>query len=264
MARIGLIGYGAIGRSVVTQFRNAGALASIVAVLVRSGRTAPPANDGLRAVETLDAFLAQKPDIVAELAGQSAVSEYGEAVLRAGCNLLIASIGSLTDDTLRERLKKAAEQARRQVILPAGAIGGIDAIAAMRLAGLTRVTYRSRKPPAAWKGSPAEQATDLDRLKEPLVFYRGTAREAARLYPKNANVAATLALAGLGLDATSVELMADPHVAENIHEVDAEGSSGKISLRLEGRPSPENPRTSALTALSIARTLMNLDAAIAI
>ena len=128
------------------------------------------------------------------------------------------------------------------------------------MAGLNRVTYRARKPPQAWKGSEAEKRIDLAALSRPETFFQGTAREAAPRFPKNANVAATVALAGLGLDRTEVELVADPTVALNVHEVEAEGVSGRVSFRLEGRAFPDNPRSSMLTAYSVARTLLNIDA----
>jgi aspartate dehydrogenase len=134
----------------------------------------------------------------------------------------------------------------------------------MRFAGLTRVTYRSRKPPNAWQGSPAEKAIDLATLQQAATFFRGNAREAARRYPKNANVTATLALAGLGFDNTNVELIADPSVSHNIHEIEAEGPSGVIELRFIGYPSPLNPRTSALTAYSLIRTLNNIDSTLVV
>jgi aspartate dehydrogenase len=163
-----------------------------------------------------------------------------------------------------QNLKAAAERGNSRILLPAGAIGGVDAIAAMRLGGLHAVRYRSRKPPAAWRGSPAEKIADLDALKERTVLYRGRAGEAALLYSQNANVAAAVALAGLGFDKTEVELVADPTAPGNVHEIEAEGLAGRFAITLQGRPSRTNPKTSALAALSVARALLNLDASIVI
>ena len=143
-------------------------------------------------------------------------------------------------------------------------IGGLDAIAAMRLGGLHAVRYRSRKPPAAWRGSPAEQVADLDKLTARTVHYRGNAGEAALRYPQNANVAAAVALAGLGFEKTEVELVADPAAPGNVHEIEAEGVAGRFAIQLQGRPSRNNPKTSALAALSVARALINLEATIVI
>lgn len=255
MADIALIGYGGITRTVLAQLDAAGALDSVGGVLVRPGRA--PKDAQVPVVESLEALLAEAPALVAECAGQPAVEAYGETVLRAGIDLMIISIGALADQDLFDRLTAAAASGGARILLPAGAIGGVDALAAMRLGGLDSVTYRSRKPPQAWKGSPAEEMCDLDRLTIAAVLYAGTAREAARRFPKNANVAATVALAGLGLDDTTVELIADPRAPGNIHEIEAAGASGRIHIALEGHPSPDNPRTSALTALSVARALLH-------
>jgi aspartate dehydrogenase len=96
------------------------------------------------------------------------------------------------------------------------------------------------------------------------VLYRGHAGEAALLYPQNANVAATVALAGVGFEKTEVELVADPEAPGNVHEIEVEGAAGRFTISLQGRPSRTNPKTSALTALSVARALLNLDATIVI
>src|SRR5262249_43997393 len=138
-------------------------------------------------VRAADLFGA-KPDIVVECAGHGALAMHGEAVLTAGVDLVVVSTGALADDALAQSLRRAARAAR--ILIPAGAVGGIDALAAMRLGGLDSVRYRSIKPPAAWRGTPAEKAIDLDRIAAATVAYRGAAREAARLFPKNANVAA--------------------------------------------------------------------------
>jgi aspartate dehydrogenase len=192
------------------------------------------------------------------------VAEHGPDVLRRGVDLLVISVGALAEPALLERLKTAAREGNSRMLLPAGAIGGIDAIAAMRRGGLTSVRYRSRKPPAAWRGSPAEKVADLDKLTSRTVLYRGTAGEAALLYPQNANVAAAVALAGLGFDKTEVELVADPDAPGNVHEIEAEGAAGRFAIQLQGKPSRSNPKTSALAALSVARALINLDATIVI
>jgi aspartate dehydrogenase len=266
MSSVGLIGYGGIARDVIAALREAGGGAKIAGVLCWPGRAAQAraALGDTEVVESLADFLALRLDIVAEIAGQQAVAEYGPDVLRAGFDLLVISVGALAEPALLERLKTAARDGKSRMLLPAGAIGGIDAIAAMRLGGLTSVRYRSRKPPTAWRGSPAEKVADLDKLTGRTVLYRGSAGEAALLYPQNANVAAAVALAGLGFDKTEVELVADPNAPGNVHEIEAEGAAGRFAIQLQGKPSRGNPKTSALAALSVARALINLDATIVI
>jgi aspartate dehydrogenase len=263
---VGLIGYGGIARDVVSALRGTENGIEIAGALCRLGRVdkACAALPGIQIVESLDALLACDPEIVAEVAGQKAVAEYGADVLLRRVDLLVISIGALAERKLLDALKEAALEGGSRILLPAGAIGGIDAIAAMRLSGLNAVRYRSRKPPAAWRGSPAEKVVDLDKLAARTVLYRGTAGEAALLYPQNANVAAAVALAGLGFDATEVELVADPQAPGNVHEIEAEGAAGHFAIQLQGRPSRTNPKTSALAALSVARALINLDATIVI
>ncbi len=258
MKRIALIGYGTIASAVARLLPTlAEGRAEIVGALARPGRgdAARPRLGAVPVVETLDALIALRPDIVAECAGHGAVAAHGPGVLGADIDLMIVSTGALTADALMTALRASARRAR--ILIAAGAVGGIDALAAMRLGGLDSVRYRSIKPPAAWRGTPAEMAIDLDRLTAPTVAYRGTARDAARLYPKNANVAATVALAGIGFERTTVEIVADPGAAHNVHEVEARGASGELSLRLVNLPSPDNPKTSALTALSVVRALLN-------
>jgi aspartate dehydrogenase len=215
-------------------------------------------------VESLDQLLAHRPELIAEVAGQQAVAQYGETVLRNRVDLLVISVGALADMALFERLKSAAQASQSRILLPAGAIGGIDAIAAMRMGGLSLVRYRSRKPPLAWRGSPAEKVVDLAGLAKPAVLYRGSAREAALLYPQNANVAAAIAIAGLGFERTEVELVADPAAPGNVHEIEVEGAAGRFAIELQGKPSRTNPKTSALAALSVARAIRNEQAAIVI
>jgi len=268
MTWVGLIGCGGIAQDVVAALRekDMDAEVEIVGLLARPGRSeiARQKFPELEIFEAIEYLLSEGPDIIAEVASQQAVAEYGEQVLRDGIDLLVISIGALADAELYERLETAADAGNSRMLLPAGAIGGIDAITAMRIGGLSSVRYRSRKPPAAWRGSPAEKVVDLRSLAKPAVLYTGTAREAALLYPQNANVAAAVALAGLGFEETQVELVADPEAPGNVHEIEAEGAAGKFAIRLEGRPSRSNPKTSALAALSVARALLNEEAAIVI
>jgi aspartate dehydrogenase len=267
MTAVGLIGCGGIAQDVVAALRaSEGNGVRIVGALARPGRgrEARERMFDIDVVEALDELMARRPALVAEVAGQAAVAEHGASVLRRGIDCLVISVGALADPALFGKLKAAAQDGNSRILLPAGAIGGLDAIAAMRVAGLTSVRYRSRKPPAAWRGSPAERVVDLGALTRRTVLYKGTAGEAALLYPQNANVAAAVALAGLGFDATELELVADPDAPGNVHEIEAEGAAGRFAIQLEGKPSRSNPKTSALAAMSVARALLNARATIVI
>lgn len=254
MKSLAIIGAGAIARTLIEGLRGSGP--ALAALLVRPGREhaaatlAPP---GCQVVTDVRELIALEPDLVAECAGHSAVAEHGEPVLEAGILLAVISTGAFADAALLERLLARARAAGSQIIVPAGAVAGIDALAAARPAGLTRVGYTSRKPPRAWTGTPAEAQCDLGRLGAPFTHYQGDARRAARLYPQNANVAATIALAGIGFERTEVSLIADPGVDANVHEIAAEGAFGRLHIEVRGATLPGNAKTSALAAYSMTR-----------
>jgi aspartate dehydrogenase len=270
MKRIALIGCGAIARAVMDLLlENAGDLHVTQVLVPEAGlaeareacaRSAPEA----RIASTLAVDAAARPDLLVECAGHSAVQEHVLPALRAGIPAVVASVGALHEGEALAQLAAAAEQGGTRVTLVSGAIGGIDALAAARLGGLDEVTYTGRKPPLAWLGTPAEKVCDLRALTEPRVIFEGSARDAARLYPKNANVAATVSLAGLGFDATRATLVADPVVTRNVHRIVACGAFGRMDLVLENEPLAANPKTSALTVYSIVRAIHNAAGTIAL
>lgn len=194
-------------------------------------------------------------DLVIEAAGHAAVEQHVLPALTRGVPVILASVGALSAAGLPERLEAAARAGATQVQLIAGAIGAIDALAAARIGGLDTVRYTGRKPPHAWKDTPADGAHDLAALQAETVIFEGSAREAAALYPKNANVAATVSLAGLGLDRTTVRLIADPGLRENVHQVEAAGAFGHFELTMRNQALASNPKTSALTVFSAVRAL---------
>ena len=190
-------------------------------------------------------------DVVVEAAGHEALAHYGVAALKQGSDLIIVSIGALAHEELWNDLQAAAT--RSKIILPAGAVVGIDALAAARRGGLDEVSYSARKPPA-------RLSSKLPTDRETVVF-EGNARQAALEFPKNANVAATIALAGVGFEATRVRIVADPKISENIHELKVRGS---FAMNIAGRPLPTNPKTSSLSAMSVLRCIENRRSAIVI
>jgi aspartate dehydrogenase len=267
--RVGIIGLGAIGEVVARALLDeaGGSGPRLVAVLVRPGRTEKArrlVGAEVAVVHDVAGLRAARVEVVAECAGQGAVRDYGRDVLAAGADLMLVGTGALAEDGLREALLETARAHGRRIHVPAGATAGIDGLAALRIGGLERVRYTSTKPPLAWKGTPAEALVDLDRLQEPTAFFEGTAREAALAYPQNANLAATVALAGLGLERTTVRLVADPGASVNTGRIEALGATGRITVEVEGRPTPGNPKTSATTALSVLRALRNLESTLVI
>lgn len=261
---LGIIGFGNIARTLLTVLAGEGAALSAVTVLTLPEFAAQTQADlsGLtkargHVVTDAAAMIALAPDLVVECAGHQAVADHATTILRAGIETVIVSIGALADEALYGKVVEAALAGRSRFTLPAGAIGGIDILSALRPSGIQSVTYSGRKPPGAWVGTPAESLVDLNALTTEAVFFEGTARQAATLYPKNANVAATLALAGLGWEETRVRLIADPSVTRNVHEYSVTSGAADYTIRIEGKPSADNPKTSVTTVYSVAREVMN-------
>jgi aspartate dehydrogenase len=267
-ARVGvaLIGYGAIGRVVADALHKVDGL-TLVGLLVREGslqRLAAEASEGVVVTSRAEELLANAPQLVVECAGHAALHMHAEALLRGGADLLIASVGALADASLESRLARAAVAGGSRMLIPAGALAGLDALGAARLAGLDRVDYTGRKAPAAWRGTRAERVIDLDRVTTPTVFFEGSARQAALEYPQNANVVAAVAIAGLGFDRTRVRLIVDPGEARNQHGVSASGAFGELSTTVVAQTLSNNPKTSMLAPWSLVRTLQNLVAAVSV
>jgi aspartate dehydrogenase len=219
---------------------------------------AGPAVEVYDAVGTVPAGV----ELAVECGGHAAVTQHGEACLDAGYDLLVASVGALADQALHDRLVTAAQRNGRKLLIPAGAVAGMDGLAAARLAGIDRVRYVSRKLPVAWKGTHAEKLCDLEAVVEPVEFLRTDARQAATLFPQNANVAATIALAGVGFERTEVSLNADPGAQGNTHLLEVEGPCGSMRIELRNKPFPDNPKTSMLAGLSLLRVIRNRSEAV--
>ena len=195
--------------------------------------------------------------LIVEAASQEAVRQYALDVLRAGKSLMVMSVGALVDQELLRSLWREAEKRGCRIYIPSGAIVGVDGVRAASQAGIESVTLTTRKPPRALMDSPyvVERGMDLRGLKEPVVVFEGKASEAVKHFPRSVNVAATLSLAGVGPDRTVVRIIADPNVDRNIHEVRVKGRFGEIVTVAKNVPSPDNPKTSYLAALSAVDTL---------
>ena len=247
---IGLIGRGAIAQYVMAHLRARGQ--NVSALLVR--RAESPLE--FAAVDALPHDI----DVMIDCAGHEALMAYGADILARGCDLIILSVGALANAALADTLTAAAAQGKARLHLASGAIGGLDCLRAARIGGLDEVLYTGRKPPQGWRGSAAETTLDLNNLDGEHTHFTGSARQAALAYPKNANVAAAVALAGLGFDATKVRLIADTAVAHNIHEITARGQFGTFHFQIAGDALPDNPRSSALAAMSVISCLDQITA----
>jgi aspartate dehydrogenase len=196
-------------------------------------------------------------DLVIECASQSAVKAHGPTILEAGKSLLLMSSGALLDPGTYAAMTKAADSTGAEIIVPSGAVGGIDALRAVRMY-LESVTLVSTKKPAALAGAPGFAEFENREITGPVVVYEGNAVEAVKLFPANVNVAATVSLAGVGPEKTQVRVVADPDAPGNVHEIHATGGFGEFSFRLVNRPHPDNPKTSHLAVLAAIETLRSI------
>jgi aspartate dehydrogenase len=254
--RTAFIGWGAINSRVGDLLRQRSANIEIVGIATidqPAARALIPA--GIAFLDKPDRLRQIKPDLVVEAAGRATIDIWAPAALQYAKAMIIASTSAFVDDALLPHLKGLAEQYGSRILIPSGAIGAIDAIAGAAILGLDEVVHQIVKPPLAWKGTPAEKLFDPSNLAERRVFFSGSAREAAGLYPQNANATVVTSLAGIGLDRTRVELVADPSARTNGHRIMARGEFGKLEIALENNPLQTNPKSSELTALSLVRLI---------
>ena len=245
--RLGLIGFGAIGQAIADRLAREGAERELVGALVRRIPAAPSA---VPLFTSLDELLRREPGIIIEAAGHEALLAYGPAIVQAGVDLVISSVGALAAPSAIAALTGAGGQGGR-VLVSSGAIAGLDGLLAAQIAGLERVLYTSYKPPAAWRGTMAEQLCDLDAAYEEFTFFAGSARRAAMDFPKNANVSAAIALAGLGFDRTEIKLVSSRKVDGPLGVIEAWGAFGWFKFEIFAAAFPSNPKSSMLTAYAL-------------
>jgi aspartate dehydrogenase len=175
-----------------------------------------------------------------------------------GKTAIVLSAGALLEN---EDLIELAKQNGGQIVVPTGALIGLDAVTAAAVGTIHSVRMVTRKPVNGLAGAPyiVENNIDIERITEPLRIFEGTAREAAKGFPANLNVAVALSLAGIGPDRTRLEIWADPALTRNVHRVDVVSDAASFSVSIENIPS-ENPKTGLITALSVIAYLRKLRA----
>lgn len=245
MINVGLLGCGNVGHILARHAENFRIVAVFDIIPDRAQELA--ALSHAEPYADFDEFLRQDTDIIVEAASVAAVRRYGEAILGAGKDLVVLSGGALADDEFRTRLIEAAQSAGRKIRVPSGAVTGLDNLKIGQISPLQTLLLRTTKSPGSLGlSTPAR-----------MEIFKGMAHECIKQYPKNINVAVALGLAA-GREA-DVELFVDPDVERNVHEIFAEGEFGDIYIRVRNVPSPENPSTSYMAALSILTLLKNLD-----
>jgi len=264
--RVAVGGFGAIGKVLAEALDNGIDGLSLAAVSARDAARAETAMAGFaHAPPVLPlARLWEEADIVVECAPAAHLRDIAEPALAHGRTLITLSCGALLDNF------DLVDLARRQggrILVPTGALLALDAVQAAALGGgIQSVHMITRKPPGGLDGAPylVERQIRVTGLTEAKCVFTGTAREAARGFPANVNVAAALALAGIGPDRTTIEIWADPTVTRNTHRIEVEADAARFSMQIENVPSAENPRTGRLTPLSVIALLRKLSSPLAI
>jgi aspartate dehydrogenase len=261
--KIGLAGLGAVGLEVARRIEAGIPGLTLRAVAVRDAekakRNLPEAGKTVDIVP-LEA-LAQSCDVVVECLPPAPFRSIAISVIDAGKIFMPLSVGQLIEnwDLVVERVK----QRGARILVPTGALIGLDAVRAAAEGTIHSVTMITRKPPNGLEGAPylVERGISLGGLKEPMKVFDGTAREGARGFPANVNVAAALSLAGIGPDKTKLEIWADPALTRNTHRIEVDADTARFSMAIEGIPS-ENPRTGRIVPLSVIAALRGLVAEI--
>jgi aspartate dehydrogenase len=253
--RWGILGFGRIGRRLETRLPGAAAILVKPAQAFAAGKSA---------CATIDDFIAAKPAVAIECASAPVLAEHGPKLLAAGIDLVPLSLTALADPAVERRLMSAAEAGPGRLEIAPGAIGTLDLLATAREEGLRRVVYRQIKPPAMWRLTPAAVLADWASIKERQVYFRGSVRDVARQMPGNLNTSVGVALAGLGLDATEAELVADPTISETAHELEVHAAPGNAVLKLGGRDVPPDGDPVDYTTFSLMRILRRRQARVMI
>jgi aspartate dehydrogenase len=259
MLKIGLLGVGAIGKTIAAALDQKQVDASLVALSDQDCARAKQLSSELSShppVLPIEEMI-DRCELAVEAASQAALSEFVPKALAHGRDMLIMSVGGLLghDEWFREAKAKGC-----RIYVPSGAIAGLDGIKSASIGRIDSAELTSRKPVKALAGSKyvLDRGIQLDGMKEDTVIFDGPAEEAARAFPATSNVAASLRLAVDPSTAVRVRVVAVPGGSENVHEIRIQGEFGRLSMRVENVPSKTNPRTSQLAAFSAIATLKNL------
>ena len=257
MIGVGIIGIGALGRRIAGNLvANAIPGVTLAAVAGRPGsaeRLAGLASQwGCRATTNPLDLPALGVRLVVEAAGVDAARDYSVPLLAGGVDVIIMSSGALAAPGMVSQLRRSAVAAHRRVYLPSGSIAGLDGLLAAMEGGDVEVHITTRKHPDALRDAPHLTASgiDLDDLDTELTVFDGNARDAIAGFPSNVNVAVTLATAAGDFDRVRVSIVADPATIRTVHRVEVTANSGTMTVELFNRPSPANPKSSSLAALS--------------
>lgn len=257
--RVAVAGLGAVGFEVAKRLADGLDDLSLAAVSARdrvAAKARMAAVDSRVPVLPVEA-LGEAADVVVECAPAAVFPVIAEPALRAGRVLVPISVAALMEHL---HLVDVARSSGGRIVVPSGALLGLDAMRAAAEGDIHRVRMVTRKPPGGLAGAPYLEAhgIDVNGLSEPLQVFSGTAREGAAGFPANLNVAAALGLAGIGLDRTELEIWADPGVTRNCHRIVVEADSARFELTIENIPTEANPRTGRLVANSVVATLKRL------
>ena len=198
--------------------------------------------------------LAGACDLVVECLPPAIVPDLAHEVLSRDKNLIMISACALL---LSPEINDMARESNGRIMVPSGALSGLDAVSALNIAGIDSATIASTKHPRGFKGAPyiEKENIDLESMTQKTLIFSGNAFEAAKAFPANVNVAATLSLAGIGPEKTTVEVWADPDAKGNKHEITVKGGSSTIKTSVENLPDPSNPKSSMLAGYSIVAAL---------
>jgi aspartate dehydrogenase len=254
MVKIGIVGMGVIGQAIARA-----ATAGIPGIALAGVTVRDPARAAGQRALALDE-LVERSDLVVEAATQAALREFGPTVLTAGRHLMVLSVGGLVG--VLDEWARLAEKHGCRILVPSGAIAGLDGVKGAREGAITAVTMETRKPPRGLAGAPwiEQHKIDLDAILEETLIFEGTATEAVRAFPANVNVVAALSLAGIGPERTRIKVHAVPGLTRNQHRIAIEGEFGRLRIEVENVPS-ENPRTGKLSYLSAIAMLRELGSA---